>query len=246
MTNNKKKKKKIRISGLILILLSIYIIVMLGYYFFTMPIKRIVVKGNDLVLEKEIIELSNINLKSSVFKLSSSSIRKKVEKHDLIKSAKIKKNYFGTITIIVEEHKILFYNILTGDLHLSGEETTTNAEKYMGYPTLVNFVPGDIMKRLISGLEKIDSDIISMISEIEYSPDEYNGVVVDNERFLLRMNDGNIVYINIVNIEKLNKYQVIYASVGSGGTLYLDSSSNNYIFDKNGEEEIIGETEDEH
>ena len=30
------------------------------------------------------------------------------------------------------------------------------------------------------------------------------------------------------NIEKLNKYQDIYASVGSGGTLYLDSNTSSF------------------
>ena len=30
--------------------------------------------------------------------------------------------------------------------------------------------------------------------------------IVDDKRFLLRMNDGNIVYINTINIEKFNNY----------------------------------------
>jgi len=249
MKNQKKNKKKIRISGLLLILLVIYIIVMTGYYLFTMPIKRIIVVGNDKVSEKEIIEIANINLNSSVFKVSSSSIRKRVEKIDLIHTAKIKKNYLGSITIIVEENKILFYNVLTSELQLSNNQTIKDAGSYLGYPVLVNYIPSEIMQKLTEGLTKIDEDIIAMISEIEYSPDEYNDIVVDNERFLLRMNDGNLVYINLVNVEKLNKYQTIFASVGTGGTLYLDSSSKNYIFDKDGEEEIVTEEEgleDEH
>jgi len=106
MKNQKKNKKKIRISGLLLILLVIYIIVMTGYYLFTMPIKRIIVVGNDKVSEKEIIEIANINLNSSVFKVSSSSIRKRVEKIDLIHTAKIKKNYLG-----ISEPRILLIDI---------------------------------------------------------------------------------------------------------------------------------------
>ena len=31
-----------------------------------------------------------------------------------------------------------------------------------------------------------------LFSEIEYAPEEYNGVIIDSERFLLRMNDTNI------------------------------------------------------
>jgi len=242
-----KKKKRLRISGLILLLLVIYIIAMSGYYLFTMPIKRIVVKGNYLVKEKEIIAKADINVKSSVFKASSSSIKKRVNKIALISKTKIKKSILGTITITVEENKILFYNVLTGKVHLSDGSTMDETNLYLGYPTLVNYVPSDIMDEFIEGLNKIDSDIVSMISEIEYSPDKYNDVIIDDERFLLRMNDGNIVYINIVNIEKLNKYQTIFASVGTGGILYLDSSSKNYIFDKDGivNEDVPKEDENE-
>lgn len=228
----KKKKKRLRISGLILILLVIYIIITAGYYFFTMPIKRVIVKGNDKILEKDIINAANINLNKSVFKISSSSIKKNINKIDLIKEVKIHKNIFGTITIVVEENSILFFDVLTSKLYLSDLSFITNTDNYLGYPLLINYVPKETFNKLIKGLSKIDEDIITMISEIEYSPDKYNDVVVDSERFLLRMNDGNNVYINLVNIEKLNKYQTIYSSVGSGGTLYLDSSSNNYIFDK--------------
>lgn len=237
--NKKKKKRKLRLSGLILVLLVLYVVAMGGYYLFTMPIKRIIVHGNEKVTEHEIIKAADINVKSSVFKASSSSIKKKIKSIPLVDEVKIKKNILGTITISIEEAQILFYNVLTGKLYLSNQDTIEETNEYFGYPTLVNYVPSDIMESLIEGLNKIDEDIIAMISEIEYSPDKYNDVIIDAERFLLRMNDGNTVYINIVNIEKLNKYQTIYANVGSGGTLYLDSSSKNYIFDKDGKETIL-------
>lgn len=237
----KKKKRKLRISGLILILLIIYIIGMGGYYLFTMPIQRIIVTGNDKVTEHEIISAANINVETSVFKASSSSIKKKLNNIPLIDEVKIKKNIWGTITLMITENKLLFYNVLTGKLYLSDGSTIKEDNTYFGYPTLVNYVPNDVMEKFIEDFKQVDEEIISMISEIEYSPDKYNDIVIDNERFLLRMNDGNIVYINTPNIEKLNKYQTIFASVGSGGTLYLDSSSKNYIFDKDGEKESATE-----
>ena len=50
------------------------------------------------------------------------------------------------------------------------------------------------------------------------------------------MIDGNTIYVNLVNIEKLNKYQEIYAALQDKETLYLDSSSKNYVFKKYSEE----------
>ena len=49
------------------------------------------------------------------------------------------------------------------------------------------------------------------------------------------MNDGNNVYINTINIEKLNNYLSIYEAIVSKngditGCLYLDSNSENNHF----------------
>ena len=57
--------------------------------------------------------------------------------------------------------------------------------------------------------------------------DKFNDIVVDNERFLFTMNDGNKVYINVANLEKMNKYQSVVSKTNQIGILYLDSSSNN-------------------
>ena len=73
-----------------------------------------------------------------------------------------------------------------------------------------------------------------MIDKIEYNPDISEDVVIDKNRFLLTMNDGNLVYINTLNIKRLNDYISIYSSISSSlnnqkGILYLDSylSENN-------------------
>ena len=57
------------------------------------------------------------------------------------------------------------------------------------------------------------------ISEIEYSP-----VNVDEDRFLLYMDDGNFVYVTLTKIEKMNKYNDIKDELmGKRGIIYLDS-----------------------
>ncbi len=227
----KKTRKKPRIRGFILFFLVLYLIAMIIYYILMMPIKNIVVKDNKLVTEKQIIDVINIDETTPLFKINSHVLRKKIKKNiPLINDCKIKANIFGKVTITVEENKILYYDLRDDKLVLSNNTKIKDDKKYIGYPTLVNYVPSDIIEAFVKGFSKIDNNVIIMISEIEYSPDRYNETIIDSERFILRMNDGNKVYINIVNIEKLNKYQTIYATVGSGGILYLDSSSKNYIF----------------
>ena len=70
-------------------------------------------------------------------------------------------------------------------------------------------------------LSKLNATEKNQISEIIYTPSEY-----DNTRFLLYMNDGNHIYINISKLDNLNYYSEIYPTLnGKKGTLYLDSGN---------------------
>ena len=74
-----------------------------------------------------------------------------------------------------------------------------------------------------------------MINDIEYKP-SYNkeNQIIDEYRFLLSMNDKNMVYINAKRLKSLNKYLDIIATnkITSNGTLYLDGTEDNYFFKK--------------
>ena len=98
----------------------------------------------------------------------------------------------------------------------------------------VNYVPDDIYMDLIKGLKNIDSDVRALISEIEYSPSKDNaGEILDDTRFILRMNDGNTVHMNTININKLNSYINIFSTTdmpSKKGVLYLDSRTENVVF----------------
>ncbi len=232
MKKEKKVKKKINIKGLIFLILIIYLICNMFYFIIKRPIKNIIVKGNSYVSTTNIIEKSGLNKQSTLFNTSSFKIEKNLKENKIIKNVKVSKNLFGKITITIEENKPLFINLLEDKLVLSDGNSIEYNSEY-SVPILINYVPDSIYKELISGMNKISDDIIRKISEIEYSPDKSEDIVFDEERFLLRMNDGNKVYINTPNITKLNNYNTIYQEVGNGGTLLLDSASQNYIFKKN-------------
>ena len=125
---------------------------------------------------------------------------------------------------------MLFYNKNNDKIVLSNEKEIEFSQKYLGIPTLLNYVPSDIYKDLIKGLNYINDDVLRIISEIEYSPSKtQDGEVIDDNRFMLRMNDTNLVYMNTINIKKLNRYMEITSTViatnsEKHGVLYLDSS----------------------
>ena len=70
-------------------------------------------------------------------------------------------------------------------------------------------------------MSEVDYEVLTKISEIEYSPTTY-----DEERFILYMNDENTVYITLNKIDEFKKYIDIKKQLeGKKGILYLDSGN---------------------
>lgn len=233
----KKVKRRINKFSLIVILLFVYLAFSLGYYLFTLPIKNIYIFGNEYVSDATIIEQASIKDYPSIFKISRRKVKKRLIKNQFINNVSIKKSVNGTIKIYVDESKPLFYNRnLNKTVLLNGEEIEGN--NYF-VPTLINIVPNDTYKELIKAFNKVDYSILLQISEIEYKPDVINGKTIDSQRFILRMIDGNSVYINPVNIKRLNNYFDVYDRLPENvkGILYLDSNSDNNMFKMYGAKE---------
>lgn len=236
-----KKKKKINFKGLIVILLIIYLIGSVLLYVFKMPVRNVVIKNNNIVSDMEIIKTAGVKEYPPLIKINKLVVRKKLMKNTIIKDVKIKKSLLGKVTIIVNERKPLFYNRNLNKLILS-DNVSTNDIITSSIPSLINYVPEEIYLDFVEDFDKIDKSVIGMISEIEYQPLYSNDRIIDDKRFLLRMVDGNNVYINTVNIEQLNNYPDFFATLdGKKGTLNLDSStSSNFVFKPFGSgEEVI-------
>ena len=230
----KVKVKKLSFKRVIILLLILYLVIYSLYYVFKMPIKNIYIKGTNLITDNEIISAAHIKNYPSIFKTTTLGLKKDIKKIPLVKDVKIRKSLFGKLTIEVEEYKILFYNLNNKKIVLDDEKEIDDASSYKGVPTLINYVPDTIYAKLIKSLLKVDSDILSSISEIEYSPSKSNEEVIDDTRFILRMNDTNTVYANLINIKNLNHYDEIYSTLNNQkGYLYLDSSNEeNFYFQK--------------
>ena len=236
----KKKRGKLNIIGLLVILLIVYLAFSFVYYLFSLPIKNIYISGNTYLSDATIIETAGIKNYPSMMKISRRKIVKRLKKNEFINSVNIKKKLNGTIKIEVDESKPLFYNRNTKKLVLLNGNSIDNINLDAKIPSLINIVPSDLYKSLINSFNKVDYNIVMQISEIEYSPDIINNKTIDPDRFLLRMIDGNSVYVNPVNITRLNNYFDVYDRLPDGvkGTLYFDSNSVNNMFKKYGETQV--------
>ena len=237
MITLKRKKRKLKFNKKNFVILCgiILFIVASTVYLFNINISQIEINGTFLIKDTDVIEAADIKYYPKLFSVSSSTLAKRIKKLDLVNNCKVSKNLYGKITINIDEAKVLFYNKANDKVVLSNEREVEN-KNYLGIATLLNYVPSDIYSNLIKGLSLVDSNILSIISEIEYNPSRANnGEIIDSERFLLKMNDSNTVQVNIVNIKKLNKYlEIIASSVSQSsekyGILYLDSANDSTLF----------------
>jgi len=235
-TKKQKKKMKLKVKNLVLILVILLIVIAAFFYLMNIKIKNIYITGTTNIEDIDIIEAANISSYPSIYKLNLRKIKKSINEIPLVEDVKIKRNIFGKITFEITEYKILFYYKYNNKYITSkGVELDYN-ENYLGYPTLINFTPDTIFNNLVTGLDKIDYNILFLINEIEYAPyKSEDGTTIDNNRFTLTMNDSNTVYIDTPNIKNLNQYPTIIASPGMSdtkGEIYLDTMSDDRILFK--------------
>lgn len=220
MPNKKKirvkvKKRRLKIKN-ILILLLILVMLYFGInYILHIKIKNIYIINNNIVPDKDIINNAKLEEYPSFLLTTSKEIENNILKNNYIKEVSVTKKIGSKVYIEIEEYKTLcLYN---NEIILESGNKVENTYNLI-LPVLLNDI-SSIYDDFINYFSKIDNGILSKISEIEYVPNE-----VDNQRFLLAMNDGNYVYITLTKITKLNKYNSIKDQLeGKLGIIYLDS-----------------------
>ena len=212
----KVKKRKLKIKRILICLLVIILVCLLVYYISILPIKNIYVIGNSILSDKEIIKLGGISNYPSFIRTTTREIKKNIESNVYIDEVTIEKKLYNKVYIHITEKKV----VCTYDnkLLLSDGTEVENTYNITSYPILSSDI-STIKDKFVTKFSLINENILLKISEIEYTPND-----VDSERFTLKMNDGNLVYITLSKIEKINKYNSIYSSLeGKKGIIYLDS-----------------------
>ncbi len=227
----KKVKRKLNFKKLFIFILFIYLIYCFGMHLYNKPIKNIIITGNVVVKDFEIIEKAKIKDYPSMFSITRKEMEKRIKEIPFIEEAIVSKNLKYQINIEVKESKAILLNNHTNKVVLSSGEMID--DYIIGIPTLINMVPEDILLEFASKMGKLDSGIISLIVEIEYTPRKNDeGKTIEDDVFTLYMNDGNTVVTNSSKCDNLSKYREIYASLDDRkGILNLDSGNyENFVF----------------
>lgn len=223
-----KKKKRLKLIPFLL-----FVLVITGAFFLVdvlldTRIENIVIKGNKLVTDQQIIDEAGLSNYPSFYKTTSYNIKKALEKNSFIKEVKVKRSFYHVITIEVSEYKVLLKKETTGKLVLENmNEVTTDQEIPYTVPRLVNDIPKNKYSKLLKNLLKVKRSVRSSISEFYYDPNEF-----DKDRFLLYMDDGNSVYLTLTKFRMINYYNDVLPQLdGKKGILYLDSGNHFQIME---------------
>ena len=224
--NNKKKKRKINKKRVLVFVVFFLFFLFLIYKIFNINIKNIYICGNEFFTDQEIIDIAKLqNYPNSINNLTY-TIKQRLEKNDYILSAKVsKRKLISKVYIEVKENYPLFYYQVEDKTVLYDGKKITDK---FSTPIVINHIPNTIYDKFIEKIKKINKNILNRMSEIEYSPND-----VDEERFLILMNDGNYVYINLRKFISINKYvDMVKSFENKKGILYLDSGEYFDIFDE--------------
>lgn len=213
-----KKRRVFKVKNILLLLFLFLGIVGLVYYGVTMPVKNVYIKGNYILSDGEIMKISALDKYPSFLLTSSKSIRDKIIKNSYVKDAKISKKFGNVIEVNILEYSAVFS--FEDKIILSNGEIIPNTYNLSDVPILLNMIDdSSLLKRTAIKFGGVDANVLRQISEVEYQP-----VEVDGDRFLLYMNDGNLVYITLTKINKINKYNQIRDKLdGHMGIIYLDA-----------------------
>lgn len=186
-----------------------FIFIFLIYTFLPLSkIKDVIVVGNKTLERKEILDIAKIKLDNSITSVFSTSIKNNLENNDLIKKAFIKKDFVNQkIYIQIEELQGLFYYEHNGLTYVTDVNFNTQVvnNNNLNFPKFIDYlnVKDEQKNEFLEQLKQLKPSVINQISEIKYVPTK-----TYENRFLLKMNDRNFVYLLTTNAaSKLNYYQ---------------------------------------
>lgn len=227
----KIKRRKLNLKKVFGLVLIIFFLCLAITYYFKLKVKNIFVEGNFLVSDNEVLTKTGIKNYPLIHKLKKKEMINKLKENKIIKKVKIKISLLGKVSISVTESKPLFFDKSTEKIVLDSTVMIDDTKKVLGIPTLTTYLPPKIYQEFVFAFAKIYQNNIALISEIEYFPLKTEETVIDDSRFLFKMNDKNEVYINIVNITKFNSYLEICSTIKDSNPkiILLDSSTDSAI-----------------
>ena len=223
------KKTKIKLLPCFMVLLFFVALSFGVYYFVHLPIQNLIVEGTSYLKDDYILTLAGVRDYPSFYLISTRGIEDKLEESPYIQKVEVKREFFHVLVLDIKESKPLFINNTNKTVVFSNKEEVPVSEEIdlFRIPRLINYVPDNKYRSFIKGMADIKTDILGKISDIEYQPNDY-----DKDRFLLYMDDGNMVYLTLTKFDMINYYNDVLSQLENRkGILYLDNGNHFQIME---------------
>ncbi len=217
------KRKKIKVFNLLISLLILLGLSFCVYLLFKIPTKNIIIKNTNYLNDDYILELAKIKNYPEFLLIKNNIIKEKLEKSEYISNVKISKKWGFILEIKIEENRALFFDMNKRKYIFTNKKEKVEDEINIKFriPRLLNYVPDKKYTNFIKKMSEINEETLSKISDIEYQPNEY-----DKDRFLLYMDDGNMVYLTLTKFKMINHYNDVLSQLENHkGILYLDNGN---------------------
>lgn len=216
------KKRKLKVFRLLLIVFVPIGLFFGVYSYLKLPVSNLIVRGNNYLEDDYILKLAGVYDYPSFWLTKLRKGESNLEKSNYIVKADIKRKFFHVVEINVVENRALFVKTTDNKVVFSDKSEVNIRDKYsFRVPRLLNYVPDTKYKSFIKGMKNIDENILAKISDIEYVPND-----LDKDRFLLYMDDGNMVYLTLTKFKMINYYNDVLEQLEDRkGILYLDNGN---------------------
>ncbi|MBK3494488.1 FtsQ-type POTRA domain-containing protein [Viridibacillus sp. YIM B01967] len=221
LRERRKKRTNLRFT----ILLAIFGIILLALLYFQSSlshINKIEVSGGHLKNAEYYSKVSTIRVGDSLWDFKLKNVEASIQKKNWVESVTVERNWLNTVTIKVKEYdKKTFikqgdrYNLVlqNGVIYNLDE-----LPREMNLPILVGFKEEDLLLKIIKQLDKVDEELMTLISQVNAIPTKSNPYAIR-----LFMNDGFEVRATITTLaEKLKYYPSIISQVKKGEKGVID------------------------
>jgi len=216
-----REKRRKRTNFKFIFLLVLFLVTLFLLLYFQSPysvIKKVEVIGADLVEPDVYEEQSTLQTGDSMWGFKIAEVEEKISKSHWVKEVEVKRKWLTTVQIEVREWDKVAYISLDNELYpmLENGEVFKEAStlESIDAPLFLEFKDEKLRKRLLTELAKLDSTVLSLISQINSTPSSSDPYAIT-----LYMNDGYEVRAEVTTLaEKLNYYPSIVAQIENAGS----------------------------
>lgn len=216
-----REKRRKRTNFKFIFLIVIFLVTLFLLLYFQSPyseIKNVEVIGAELVDADFYKEQSALQIGDSMWGFKVTDVSDKISGEHWVKDVSVKRKWLTTVQIEVEEWEKVAYISLENELYpmLENGDIFKEASSLapIDAPLFLEFEDEKLRKRVLEELAKLDSTVLSLISQINSTPSS-----ADPYALTLFMNDGYEVRAEVTTLaEKLNYYPSIVAQIESAGS----------------------------